>query len=271
MLIIAERINSTRKNIAPAVKNRDTAFIQNEAKKQADAGANYIDCNAATVGPEAEPDALCWLVKVVQDTVNLPISLDSPNPKAIAAAMKVHRGTPLVNSISGERERITNLLPLIVEHKPKVMALCMDDRGMPQSAADRIDAGTKLLDQMLAAGVPQSDIIIDPLICPISTDSNHGHMVFEAIRALKQRYPAAMISIGLTNVSFGLPERKWLNRAMLLLAMGAGMDAVIIDPTDAEQMALMFAAETLLGRDEMCANYIMAAREGKLTNKPKTI
>jgi 5-methyltetrahydrofolate--homocysteine methyltransferase len=269
MLIIAERINSTRKNIAPAVKNRDTAFIQNEAKKQADAGAHYIDCNAATVGPEAEPDALCWLVKVVQDTVNLPVSLDSPNPKAIAAAMKVHRGTPLVNSISGERERITNLLPLIVEHKPKVMALCMDDRGMPQSAADRIDAGTKLLDQMLAAGVPQGDIIIDPLICPISTDSNHGNMVFEAIRALKQRYPAAMISIGLTNVSFGLPERKWLNRAMLLLAMGAGMDAVIIDPTDADQMALMFAAEALLGRDEMCANSILAAREGKLPGKPK--
>ena len=269
MLIIAERINSTRKNIAPAVKNRDTAFIQNEAKKQAEAGANFIDCNAATVGPEAERDALCWLVKVVQEVVDLPISLDSPNPKAIAAAIKVHRGTPMINSITGERERMDNLMPIILEHRPKVMALCMDDVGMPQTADERIAKGSALLDAMLKAGVPQADIIVDPLICPISTDSNHGNMVLQSIAHFKKQYPEAMVSIGLTNVSFGLPERKWLNRSMLVLAMGAGMDAAIIDPTDVDQMALVYAAEALLGRDEMCCNYIAAARAGKLPGKPK--
>jgi 5-methyltetrahydrofolate--homocysteine methyltransferase len=269
MLIIAERINSTRKNIAPAVKNRDTAFIQNEAKKQAEAGGHFIDCNAATVGPEAEPDALCWLVKVVQEVVDLPISLDSPNPKAIEAAIKVHRGTPLINSITGERERMERLLPVILEHKPKVMALCMDDRGMPQSAQDRIEAGGKLVDLLLSKGVKEEDLVIDPLICPISTDSNHGNHVLDALRHFRKRYPAAKLSIGLTNVSFGLPERKWLNRSMLLLAMDAGLDAAILDPTDAELMALLLAGEALLGRDEMCINYISAAREGKLPGRPK--
>lgn len=270
MLIIAERINSTRKNIAPAVKERNTAFIQNEAKKQAEAGANYIDCNGATVGPAAEPDALCWLVKTVQEVVDLPISLDSPNPAAIAAALKVHRGTAMINSISGERDKLERVLPLVLEHKAKVIALCMDDTGMPQTDEDRIRVGSKLVDHLLSKGVPAEDIVIDPLICPISTDSNHGNFVLKAIASLKQRYPAAKISIGLTNVSFGLPERKWLNRAMLLLAMAAGLDAAIADPTDAEQMALLFAAEALLGRDEMCANYIGAARAGKLPGKPRT-
>jgi 5-methyltetrahydrofolate--homocysteine methyltransferase len=269
MLIIAERINSTRKNIAPAVKERNTAFIQGEAKKQAEAGAHYIDANAAIVGPQAEPDALCWLVKTIQDVVDLPVSLDSPNPAAIAAALKVHRGTALINSISAEKEKLEKVLPLVLAHRAKVIALCMDDSGMPQTGDDRIRTGMKLVGHLLDKGVPQDDIIIDPLLVPIGVDSRNGHHVFDAVKAFKQKYPNIKISVGLTNVSYGLPERKWLNRATLLLAMGFGLDAAIIDPTDQDMMALLLAAEAMLGKDDMCANYISAAREGKLGAKPK--
>lgn len=265
MLIIGERINSTRKSIAPAVKERNAALIQEEARKQAEAGAHYIDCNAAAaVTPEEEPEALCWLVETVQAAVDLPISIDSPNPDAIEVALKVHRGTPIVNSITGEKEKFDRLLPLILEHKTKVIALCMDDEGMPKTGEDRIRIGLRLIERLLAAGVPEDDLIVDPLLLPVSVDSQHGNYALQAIAEFKRNYPNVKVSFGLTNVSFGLPERKWLNRAMLVLAMGAGLDCVICDPTDQDLMALLLAAEALLGKDEFCANYLSAARAGKL-------
>jgi cobalamin-dependent methionine synthase I len=265
MLIIGERINSTRKAIAPAVKERDAAFIQEEARKQANAGADYLDCNAATVGRREEPEALCWLVQTVQEAVDLPISLDSPNPEAIEAALRVHRGTPLINSISGEQEKLERLLPLVRDYHAKVIALCMDDEGMPRTSEDRVRIGTRLVARLTAAGVPEEDVILDPLLMPISVDSRHGLDALQPMAQLKRHYPNSRVSVGLTNVSYGLPERRWLNRAMLLLAMGAGLDAAICDPTDHDLMSMLLAAETLLGRDEFCANYLAAARAGKLS------
>lgn len=264
MLIIGERINSTRKAIAPAVTARDTAFIQGEAKKQAEAGAHYLDCNAATVGREEEPAALSWLVRTAQEVIDLPISLDSPNPEAIEAALQVHRGTPIINSISGEREKLKRLLPLVRDNHAKVIALCMNDEGMPRTSEDRVRIALRLIERLVAAGVPEEDVIVDPLLMPISVDTQHGLHALQAIEQLKRHYPNIRVSVGLTNVSYGLPERRWLNRAMLLLAMGAGLDAVICDPTDHDLMGMLLAAETLLGRDEFCANYLAAARAGRL-------
>jgi cobalamin-dependent methionine synthase I len=264
MLIIGERINSTRKSIAPAVKERNAAFLQEEARKQAAGGAHYLDCNAATVGRDEEPEALCWLVQTVQAVVDLPISLDSPNPDALEAALKVHRGTPILNSITGEREKRDRLLPLVREYGARVIALCMDDEGMPRSSEDRVRVGARLVEGLFAAGIPEEDVIIDPLLVPVSVDTQNGNHALQAIAELRRRYPRSPISVGLTNVSFGLPERRWLNRAMLLLAMGAGLDAVICDPTDRELMAMLTAAEAVLGRDEFCAGYLAAARAGRL-------
>jgi cobalamin-dependent methionine synthase I len=264
MLIIGERINSTRKSIAPAVKERDAAFIQEEARKQVEGGADYLDCNAATVGRDEEPDALCWLVETVQAAVDRPISLDSPNPDAIEAALHVHRGAPLINSISGEREKLERLMPLVRDCQAKVIALCMDDEGMPRTSEDRLRIGTRLVEQLLKAGVAAEDVIIDPLLMPISVDSEHGSHALQTIAEFKRRFPSMCVSVGLTNVSYGLPERRWLNRAMLLLAMGSGLDAVICDPLDRDLMAMLLAAETLLGRDEFCAGYLAAARAGRL-------
>jgi 5-methyltetrahydrofolate--homocysteine methyltransferase len=268
MLIIGERINSTRKTIASAIKERDTAFIQAEARKQAEAGAAYLDCNAATVGREEEPEALCWLVRTVQEAVALPISLDSPNPDALAAALAATKGTAIINSITGEREKWERVLPLVRDYQTRVIALCMDDDGMPRSDADRVRVGTRLIEQLRTAGVPEEDILLDPLLVPISVDSANGKGALRAIAELRRLFPGIPISVGLSNVSYGLPERRWPNRAMLVLAMGAGLDAVICDPTDAELMALLLAAEALLGRDEFCAAYLAAARAGKLGQRP---
>jgi 5-methyltetrahydrofolate--homocysteine methyltransferase len=264
MLIIGERINSTRKSIAPAVKERNASLIQEEARKQAEAGAHYLDCNGATVGREEEPAALGWLVETVQACVDLPIALDSPNPEAIAAALQRHRGRAIINSISGESEKLERLLPLVRDYRTKVIALCMDDNGMPRTSEERVRIGLRLVARLLAAGVPEEDIIVDPLLLPISVDTGHGRHALQAITELKCHFPNIQISVGLTNVSYGLPERRCLNRAMLLLAMGAGLDAVICDPTDRELMTLVTAAEALLGRDEFCAGYLAAARAGRL-------
>lgn len=265
MLIIGERINSTRKSIAPAVKERNAGFLQEEARKQVEAGADYLDCNAATVGRDQEPDALCWLVRTVQEAVDRPLSLDSPNPDAIAAALKVHRGTAIINSITAEREKWERLLPLVREHHAKVIALCMDDSGMPATGEDRVRVAMQLIERLVAAGVPEEDVIVDPLLVPVSVDSQNGNHALRAITEIKQRCPKVRVSVGLTNVSFGLPERRWLNRAMLVLALGAGLDTVICDPTDGELMALLRAAEALLGRDEYCMEYLAAARSGSLS------
>jgi 5-methyltetrahydrofolate--homocysteine methyltransferase len=267
MLIIGERINSTRKSIAPAVKERNAALIQEEARRQAEAGAHYLDCNAATVGREEEPEALCWLVRTVQECVDLPVALDSPNPDAIEGALAVHRGTAIINSISGECEKLERLLPLVPlvrDHRARVIALCMDDHGMPQTSEDRVRIGLRLIARLLAAGVSEEEILVDPLLMPISVDSRHGSDVLAAITAFKQHFPQIRVSVGLTNVSYGLPERRWLNRAMLMMAMGAGLDAVICDPTDRDLMALLLSGEALLGRDEFCAGYLAAARAGRL-------
>jgi cobalamin-dependent methionine synthase I len=270
MLIIGERINSTRKSIAPAVRDRNAALIQDEARKQAEAGAHYLDCNAATVGQQAEPEALCWLVQTVQEAADLPVSLDSPNPVAIEAALRVctgeagTRGSPIINSISGEREKLERLLPLVRDYRARVIALCMDDDGMPRTSDDRLRVGTRLVEHLLAAGVPAEAIILDPLLVPVSVDTENGRHALRAIATFRERYPTIQISVGLTNVSYGLPERRWLNRAMLMLAMGAGLDAAICDPTDHELMALLLAAEALLGQDEFCVNYLASARAGRL-------
>ena len=131
---------------------------------------------------------------------------------------------------------------------------------MPHTSDDRFRVGTRLVEHLLAAGVRAGDIILDPLLVPVSVDTENGPHALRAITILRERYPAIKISVGLTNVWFGLPERRWLNRAMLTLAMGAGLDAAICDPTDHELMALLLAAEALLGRDEFCAGYLSAAR-----------
>jgi len=267
MIIIGERINSTRKNVKPAVIERNAEYIMEEARNQAAAGAAYIDVNAGAL-TEGEPEALCWLVETVQSAVDLPCSLDSPRPAAIEAALKVHRGTPLINSINLEKARVEQLLPLAAEHRTKVIALAMDER-IPDTVQGRIDCAMKLIDTVTGAGIPEEDIFLDPCILGIGTwdgmtGDHPGVIAIETMKAVRARSDKIHICSGLSNVSFGLPERKLVNRAACVLFIGAGMDSAICDPLDGSLMSLVLAAEAVLARDDFCANYIATSREGRL-------
>lgn len=267
MLIIGERINTSRKVkgepvIENAVRARDAQFFIDLATKQYEAGANYIDVNAGTL-LEGEPDAVEWLVKVVQGALDVPCAIDSPNPAAIERALKVHKGQAMINSITAEKERYNNVLPLAKQYETKLIALAMGDEGIPPDAAGRITVGRELVNNLLAAGIKADNIYADPLVFPIANGADFGLAVLDTIRTLKSDFPGIHASAGVSNVSHGLPQRKFLNQAFTVMCMTAGLDAAIIDPMDKQLMALVYATEALLGHDDFCMNYLEASRGGK--------
>lgn len=269
MLIIGERINTSRKIkgepvIEAAVTNRDADYIKGLAIKQFEAGANYIDVNAGTL-TSGEPEALEWLTGVVMDAVDAPISFDTPNAAALDRALKVFdpsKGQPMINSITAETGRYANILPFVLEHKAKVIALAMDDSGIQQDPAKRLSVAKKLIEDLTSAGVPLDDIYIDPLTFPIGTGSDVAVTMLDIIDNLRVEYPEVHIIAGLSNISHGMPARKLLNQAMTILCIGKGLDAGIVDPNDRYLMAQIAATEALLGRDDFCMNYITLSREG---------
>ena len=263
MIIVGELINASRKAIAAAIEAQDRDTIQQVANEQFEAGANYIDVNAGVfVGKE--PEYLEWLVTTVQSAVDGPCSIDSPDPKAIEAALKVHSGTAMINSISLEKERYDSLLPIVAGTDLKVVALCMSDEGMPQTTDDRMVIADKLVNGLLQKNIPVDNIYVDPLVQPIATNTNFGIEFLNAIEKIKATFVGIHLMCGLSNISFGLPERKFLNQTLMVMAMAKGLDGAIVNPLDQKMMASIIAAETLLGRDDYCTNYLNAYRAQKL-------
>ena len=263
MLIVGENINTSRRRISEAVENQDAAFIGQVAKKQADAGAHYIDVNAGTFF-ERETDYLCWLVETVQDAVDLPLCIDSPNPKALSEAIKCHRGMPMINSISLEKDLFDAMLPIITAAPCRIVALCMAETAMPVTVDDRVRAGVELIEKLTTEGVAVENIFIDPLVQPVSVDARLGQVVLDTIKTFANDFPEVNTICGLSNVSFGLPVRRLINSTFLSLCMFQGLSAAILDPTDTSLMATLLSAEMLLGRDEYCEKYIDAYQRGCL-------
>lgn len=265
MLVVGEKINTSRKAVKEAVEKMDAGFIRQLARRQHEAGADYIDVNCGTF-LEDEPELLRWLVREVQQELgDLPLCIDSPNPLAVEAAMKEHQGIPMLNSISGEKERYEALEPLVIKYGCKVVVLCMDDEsGIPADAEIRYKIASRIIDNLTGKGVKPGDIYVDPLIQPISVDTKNGLAAADTIRMVKDRYPDVHAICGLSNISYGLPERKLLNQAYLVICAAYGLDAVILDPEDRKMMALVYAAETLLNRDPYCGGYLKAHRRGQL-------
>jgi len=263
MLIIAERINASRKSIAQAISSADRAFIQEEAKAQTGAGAHYIDVNAGTfVGEEAEK--LKWIVEAVQEVTDLPLSIDSPDPSVIRAMLPLVKKPPVINSITLEPSRIEGLLPLVTEYGTKVIALCQAEHEMAETADDKVRLAGRLVEKLTGAGVPLDDIYIDPLVYPLSTNPQSAGATLMAIGGIMKRFPGVHTVCGLTNVSYGLPARKLVNRAFLAAAITMGLDAAIIDPTDKQLYAMLKAATLVMGKDDFCMDYICAFREGRV-------
>ncbi len=269
MLIVGERINTSRKVkservIEAMVVNRDAEAIQKLAKSQQDAGSAYIDMNAGTL-TSGEPEALEWLTQVVQEAVTVPICFDTPNPQALELALAAYdrsKGQPFINSITAETDRYSTILPFVLEQKSKVIALAMDDTGIQPDASKRLDVARKLVSDLAAAGVPLADIYVDPLTFPIGSGGDVAIAMMSVLEAIKSEFPGVQTIAGLSNVSHGMPARNCLNSAMTVLCLGKGLDAGIIDPNDKMLMALIAAAEALMGRDEYCAGYIKLHRKG---------
>jgi 5-methyltetrahydrofolate corrinoid/iron sulfur protein methyltransferase len=263
MLIIAERINASRKQIAQAISAGDRAFIQGEAKAQTQAGAHYIDVNAGTfVGEEA--DKLKWIVEAVQEVTDLPLSIDSPDAEVIEAVMPLLKKTPLINSITLEPSRIEGVLPIVVAHKTKVIALCQSAHGSAETTERKVALAGQMVEKLTGAGVPLGDIYIDPLVFPLSTNPQSANATLNAIGEIMKKFPSVHTICGLTNISYGLPARKLINRAFLAAAITNGLDSAIIDPTDKLLYAMLKAVTLVVGKDNFCMDYIRAFREGRV-------
>jgi len=268
MLVIGEKINATSKRVAQAIVERDSPFLQELARKQVDAGAHYLDVNAGRgQGSEQEAEDLRWAIDTVRAATDAPLAIDSSDPRSIEAALAHYRGdAAIINSVNAEEEKLKALLPLALKHQAYVIALAMDDSGVPQDVEGRLRACDRILERATAYGFPLERIFIDPLVLPLSVDTDQGMVTLKTLEQIKARCPQAKTTLGLSNVSYGLPLRGAINRALLLMAMYLGLDSVILDPLDARLMAHIKAAQVVLGQDPFCKSYLKDYRRGRITD-----
>ncbi len=263
MIIVGERINGTRSRVKDAIIARDADFVQAEAQRQAEAGADYIDVNAGT-GPEREADDLVWLVQTVQAGVSTPVCLDSPNVEALRAGLEACTGKAMLNSASAEAARMEAVLALAHRHGARVVGLTLDDSGLPKTAEQRMSIAEKLVAKADDIGIDRDDIFLDPLARAVGVENEQGAAFLDAVSGIRQSLPGVHVICGLSNISFQMPARRLLNRTFLAMAMARGMDAAILDPLDGGLMAAVCAGSALLGQDDMCMGYIEAHRGGRL-------
>ncbi len=261
MIIIGEKINGTRQAVREAVNARDEGFIANLASEQAAAGADYIDVNVAT--GDGEVEAIEWALGVVKGVTDRPPALDSADPAVLERGLELcGENRPFINSISGEAERLEGVLPLAVKYSCPVVALAMDESGIPETPESRLAVCRRIMDRALEAGLPAGDLYFDPLVLPVSADCDQGRVTIDTLRLIISELPGVKTVMGLSNVSFGLPLRTVVNRAMMAVAVYQGLDAAIIDPSDRGLIGAAYAAEALAGGDRYCRAYMKAFRSG---------
>lgn len=263
MLVIGERINSSRKSIAAAIRSRDAELIRQEAKKQAEAGAHYIDVNAGAFHGQ-ESEHLRWLMEVVQESTDTPLCIDSPDPKVIEVVLPLVKGTPMINSITLDPERLEGILPLAVRSGSRVIGLCQSEDRMAETADDKVRLASELIEAATRAGLRLEHLYIDPLVYPLATNFQSALATLEAIERIMKGFPGVHTTCGLTNVSYGLPNRRLVNRTFLVAALTRGLDSAILDPTDAPLFSALKAALLVLGQDDFCMEYVGAFRQGRL-------
>jgi 5-methyltetrahydrofolate--homocysteine methyltransferase len=262
-VLLGERINPTgKKKLAAALVAGDMEVIRQEALRQVEAGADILDVNVGAAGVD-EVDLLPKAVKLVLETVGVPIAIDTANVRALAAALEVHKaenpeGKPLVNSVNGEEASLGRVLPLVAEYGTAVIGLCMDDDGIPPTPEKRLAVAEKIVARAQALGISRKDILIDCLALTVGADSKAAWTTLEAIRMVKEELGVNM-TLGASNVSFGLPERETINGAFLAMAIDRGLNCPIVD---AEKVAhFIQAADLALGRDEYSMRYLKAYRK----------
>lgn len=256
--IIGEKINPTgRKKLAAALTDQDYQAVRDLALRQVEAGADILDVNIGVPGLD-ETSVLPGVAQLVADAAPVPLCLDSANRDALAAALAVLPGRPLVNSVNGEEASLLSVLPVVREFDVPVIGLLMDDEGIPQSPEGRLAVAEKIIERAAREGISLENIIIDPLVLTVGADSQAGAVTLETIRLVRQEF-GVNINLGASNVSFGLPDRHTLNQMFLALAIGAGATCAITDPM--KLTASIRAADLLIGRDTYGSRYIQYWRE----------
>jgi 5-methyltetrahydrofolate--homocysteine methyltransferase len=261
MIIIGEKINGSVSAVAKAIEVRDAAFIRDLAIRQTKAGAAYLDIAAGT-GPDLERETFVWLINTVQDAVDTPLCIDSPDCQVLLDMMPLTKRPGILNSVSEEKDKCEILLPKVADTEWKIIALTCDSRGISSDPQVKFDIAVSIVEKAERYGISQERLFIDPLITALCVEGDTLSSFTETLMRIKSRYPKVHITGGLSNRSFGMPCRGVINRQFLSLAVNAGMDSPIMDPCSRSVRAAIYAEEALLGRDRNCRNYLTAFRKG---------
>jgi len=260
LVVIGERINPTgRKKLAQALEEGNLRFVQEEAMKQVEEGAQVLDINVGISGID-EPKLLRETVQWVMQVVDAPLCIDSAMPKALEAGLEVYKGKALVNSVNGENHKLKEVLPLVKQYGAAVVGLTMDDAGIPKEAEKRLAIACKIVEEAQREGIPLEDVIIDPLAMAVSTDHTAAMETLKAIRLIREKLGVNQ-TLGVSNISFGLPARYAINGLFLALAVFNGVTCPILDPTVWDIRRAVLVTDMLLGKDEWCMSFISVYRE----------
>jgi 5-methyltetrahydrofolate--homocysteine methyltransferase len=255
--IIGEKINPTgRKKLAAALLEGNMDYVTELATTQINAGADLLDVNVGVPGADEEV-LMPRVVKLLADSFDVPFCLDSANPKALAQALPITPGKPLVNSVNGKQESLEAILPLVRERGASVIGLTMDEQGIPKDAEGRVKIAGRILEVAAKMGIPAEDVIIDPLVLTVGAESQAGMVTLEAIDRVRREF-GVNINVGASNVSFGLPERDTVNAAFLALTIGAGATCAITDPIKFTRV--LRAVDLLHGKDAFAVRYVKYCR-----------
>ena len=259
-VIIGERINPTgRKNLAEEMKRGDYSRVEADAIAQVAAGAQMLDVNAG-IPLADEPGMLAEAIKLVQSVTDVPISIDSSIVAALESGLSVYQGKALVNSVTGEEERLEVVLPLVAKYGAAVVAISNDETGISEDPDVRFEVAKKIVERAADFGIPHSDVVVDPLVMPIGAINSAAKQVMHLVRRLREELKVNT-TCGASNVSFGLPNRNGINSAFLTMAIAAGMTSAITSPLHPEVMQAVLGADVMMGHDPHCANWIKKYRE----------
>jgi 5-methyltetrahydrofolate--homocysteine methyltransferase len=259
-VIIGERINPTgRKQVLAAFQAGDFEIARTDALSQVEAGAHMLDVNAGVPGAD-EPALLTQVLKTVMAATDVPLCIDTADPEALAAALALYNGKALVNSCNGEERSLKAVLPVVKEFGAAVIGLCMDDNGIPETPEDRLRVANKIIERACKHGIPVEDVVIDPLALTMGADSNAGHIALQTVELLVKEL-GVNITMGASNISFGMPDRAYINSAFVAMAIHAGMTCPITNPLVTPVITAILAADLAMGRDTYGQRWIKAYRK----------
>lgn len=259
-IIIGERINPTgRKMLQAALREENFDIVRQDAIAQVEAGAGILDVNVGVPGGD-EAALLSKAIKAVREVTDAPLCIDTADPEALEAALKVYEGKPLVNSVTGEEERLEKVLPLVKEHNAAVIGLCMDDDGIPPTTEGRFAVAKKIIERAGKLGISPEDVVIDPLVLTLGAEYRAGRIALDAIEMIVAEF-GVNITLGASNISFGMPDRRAINAAFIAMAIHAGLTCPIVNPLHKEVAMAILAADLSMGRDEWGARWIKAYRQ----------